>query len=280
MPELLTFDVFQETEKFLLYGHPKTGKTHCALTLPEPIYFIAVGAPNEAKTYFSKKFREAHGKKVIFIDTAYEPRGKKGQFETAVGSDQVSILLDEALELDDKGELEFASIIIDNATVLSEFQMNKTIEISSAMKDNPDTSTTLKKFRESGILSPADHDWGGAQSLMTKFVSWLFTVDKNVVLVAHEHETTISNRASQNSDLIAVKPQFIGKQRNDIANLFDNVWRFSREGPSYYARTEPQSNPFTVIAGTRVGGIANADYKDPNLSKTIAKFQKYAKEVA
>jgi len=189
VPVPLTAEIMEDNEKVLLYGHPGTGKTHAALTAPEPIYFLAIGAPNEAKTYFSKLFQDKHGKKEIFIDVALEPTERMGRFKNAIGFDHACTLLDGALELDDRGEMEFATIIIDNATVLQEMQMNKVIEIWAAGKE-PGVDTTYDKFREEGILAPADHDYGAAQGLMGKLVSWLFTLDKNIVLVAHEHETT------------------------------------------------------------------------------------------
>ena len=280
MPVPLTAEIMEDNEKVLLYGHPGTGKTHAALTAPDPIYFLAIGAPNEAKTYFSKKFQEKHGKKEIFIDVALEPRDRMGRFKAAVGFDHACTLLDTALELDDKGKMEFPTIIVDNATVVEEFQMNKVIEISGASRD-PEAKgkSTYDKFMDEGILIPADHDWGGAQSLMAKFTSWIFSLEKNVIFIAHEHETTVSNRRTQSSDLIAVKPLFIGKQRSRIANMFDNVWRMSKQGQNYYARTVPQDKPFTIIAKTRIGGVIPEEYANPNLSEAIKKIQAQARKV-
>jgi len=99
MPEPLTSSIIGEREKFLLYGAPKRGKTFCALTAPGPIYFLAIGGPNEAKTYFSKQFQEKHGKKEILIDAALENVDKHGRCKTPVGFDHACNLLDETLEL-------------------------------------------------------------------------------------------------------------------------------------------------------------------------------------
>ena len=279
-PVPLTSAIIEDNEKVLLYGHPSMGKTHAALTAPGPIYFLAIGGPNEVKPYFGKNFQDKHGKKEIIIDIAREPRGKKGRFINAVGFDIACTLLDEALELDDRGKIEFATIVIDNATVLEEFQMNKVIQISDATRSaDSKGESTYSKFMDSGILHPADHDWGAAQSLMQKFTSWLFSLDKNVVFVAHEHETTVANRATQSSDIIAVKPLFVGKQRTRIANMFDNVWRFYTHGQLYVARTTPQDKPFTVIAKTRIGGVISPDYPDVNLTKAFKKLQDQARKI-
>ena len=72
MPKPLTSEIIGEREKFLLYGAPKRGKTFCALTAPAPIYFLAIGGPNEATTYFSKQFQDKYGQKEILINSAIE----------------------------------------------------------------------------------------------------------------------------------------------------------------------------------------------------------------
>ena len=51
--------IIGEHEKFLLYGDAKMGKTFCALTIPEPIYFVTFMSDNEAKTYYSKEFQKS-----------------------------------------------------------------------------------------------------------------------------------------------------------------------------------------------------------------------------
>lgn len=277
----ISADIVGDREKFLLYGHPGMGKTFAALTAPDPIYFLSVGAHNEAKTYFSKQFQKKHGKKEIFLDSVSESLGKMGRLEGGpVGFDNACIAIDEALESDEKGEQEFQTIVIDNATVLEEYQMNKVIHIADQARD-PGASgfSTYEKFQEHGILTPFDNDWGAAQSLMAKFVSWLYGLDKHIILVAHEHETTVSNRSSHTQTLVAVKPLFVGKQRTEISNKFDNVWRFTAEGQLYAARTCPQKSPYEVIAKTRVGGVIPNDYLDVNLSSAVKKMQKQAQSV-
>lgn len=275
-PEPISPAIIGEREKFLLYGDPGMGKTFCALTLPEPIYFLAIGGPNEAKTYYSEQFQKKHGKKEILLDFVGE-KIIKGRVEAPSAFDDACIKLDEALELDQARTQEFASIVVDNATALSEFQMNKVIEIGHTSR-NPEAKgfSTYEKFMKHGILTPFDAEWGASQSLMQKFVSWIFSLDKHVALVGHEYDVTVPNRATQGESLIGVKPLFIGKQRDRIANMFDNVWRFTKQGQLYIARTMPQDKPFTVIAKTRVGGVVDHDYIDPDLSDTIKQFQKYA----
>jgi len=286
MTEKLTSKIIGQREKFLLYGAPKKGgKTFTALTAPEPILFHAIGGPNEAKTYFSKDFQNKHGPKDIIIDVVVEDLDKKGRCKNPIGFDNACNLLDEALEADDKGELPtetggFETLVIDNGTVLSEFQMNKVIHIANSFRNaQAKGMSTYDKLMQEGILVPHDSDWGGAQSLMRDYVSWLFKLDKHVVFIAHEYEQTKANRATQSSDLIGIKPLFIGQQRDRIANMFDNVWRCTKQGQMYIARTIPADKPIDIIAGTRLGGIVDNDYIDPNITKTIEKFKKHAESI-
>jgi hypothetical protein len=47
----------------------------------------------------------------------------------------------------------------------------------------------------------------------------------------------------------------------------------------YIARTVPADKPIDIIAGTRLGGIVDNDYIDPNITKTIEKFKKHAESI-
>jgi len=287
MPSKLTSEIIGEREKFLLYGAPKRGKTFCALTAPGPIYFLAIGGPNEAKTYFSKDFQTKHGEKEIIIDSAIENIDKMGRCLEPAGFDHACILLDEALELDDQGKMEtstggFETLIVDNATVLEEFQMNKAIHVSNLTQTAEKAAqgkSTQAKYKEYGMLKPSDSDWGAAQSLMQNWYSWLFKLEKHIVFIAHEYEVTRANRAAQSVDLIGIQPLFVGKQRSRIANAFDNVWHFTKQGQLYQARTVPVDKPIDIIAGTRLGGIIDKDYANPDLTEVIKKFKAHAEKI-
>ena len=282
-PQPISPDVLDDNEKLLLYGHAKTGKTFLALTAPEPIYFMAIGGPNEAKTYYSKQFQDKHGKREVFIDIIEKDQTeKRGKFKKATGFDAACDALDVALELDDKGEMEWATLVVDNATMLTEMQANKVLEIANlgGVDDNrAKKDPAYKKFQDTGILTLFDSDYKAVQSLNWGWTSWIFGIDKNVVFIAHEYEDTVPNRKTQSSDLIGVKPQFYGRHRMDIPQLFDNVWRMSRNGQAYEARTVSQGKPFDIVAGTRVGGILAANYQDADLTKAFGRLQKYAKGV-
>lgn len=285
MPTPISPEIIGEREKFLIYGAPKRGKTFLALTSPEPIYMLCVGGDNEVKTYFGEDFQKKHGKKDLSIDAVKENVDKMGRVKEPSGFDDVCRALDDALELDAKEEFPsqtgtFETLIIDNATVMQEFQMNKTIHIANTARDPDKTGySTWEAYTKHGILTPFDSDWGGAQSLMQDWVSWMFNLDKNIIFIAHEYEVTRTSRATQVQEIVGIRPLFVGKQRTRIANAFDNVWRMTKNAQKYEARTTPGGEIADLIAGTRLGGIVPNDYQDPNISKTIKKFKEQAIKV-
>lgn len=280
MPSPINTSIIGQREKFLLYGDPGMGKTFCALTAPGPIYFLSVGAHNEAKTYYANQFQEKYRKRLpekdLFLDVVVEDfRGMTGYGkDTAVGFDRAKECIEKAFEADDKGEIHFETIVIDNATVLTEYQVNKAIAMQSGKGE------TLSKLQKDDILTVADFEWKDVQNMMGKFLSELFAVDKHVVFVAHEWEQTVTNRATQTADVIAIKPLFIGKQRDRVANTFDNVWRFTQEAKSFVARTTPRSQSPSIVAKTRVGGVIDPDYMNPDLTEVIERFKKHAEKMS
>lgn len=279
-PQPITSAIIEGNEKFLIYGDPGTRKTFTALTLPPPIYFLAIGAANEMKPYFSTYYQKKYGSREVQFDVAEEDFDSSRNLKPASGVDNVRRLLEKALEDDYSGKgFQFASMIIDNSTVLSEFMMNKVIEVGGVnVQGDEKDSSTIKKFRESGIMTPADNDWGAEQSMMMRFTSGIFRLDKNVAMVAHEYEKVRNHRATQTQETIAIKPLFVGQSRDRIAAKFDNVWRFTTNGPYTVARTVQGEQPL-IIAKTRLGGIIDQDYMNPDLSDVIKKFKEYAVKV-
>lgn len=268
MPELLTTSLIGEYEKILLYGEPGTGKTHTAGTMPGPIYFLIVGLPNEIKTLVGPTFRSQHPGVVVHYDYVLEESGERGQFENATAFDIAGDKLDAALEARRKGDLDFKTIVVENATTLIEVQMNKAMEVAYALSKNQ-SATTLRKYREHGMKIIGDADYGGAQSLMDQFLSWLTTrVEANVVLVAHEHQDKTKDRETRLETIHMIRPSFIGKHRTEIPRLFDNVWRTTVAGGGRNRAYEIQTvGDDKTLAKTRVGGVLPISDRNVNLSE-------------
>lgn len=275
MPELLTPDIIGKNEHFLIYGEPGTGKTFCALTAPGPIYVIAPGNTNEMKTAFSKDFREKVGDKEIYFDVAEEKTGDRGQFtDNPTGFDNVCDLLDAALEKDADPDdpFTFKTLVIDNATTLGEFAMNKAIAVEYGLAGGKD-KTALVKLRKHGIVKPADSDYGSQQSLIRQFVTHLSRLDKHIVFIAHEWRQTSVDRATREATISDVKPLFYGKQRTEIPGLFDNVWRMQIQSGFFEAQTVGQDSPYPITGKTRMGGVLKKKWRNPNLTEAIEKLQ-------
>jgi hypothetical protein len=275
-PQPISPSIIGTHERFLLYGKPKVGKTFSALTLPPPIYFMAVGADNEAKVFFSKPFQKKYGEALKREDLL---------IDVGTSSQQVKDMMSDAIEnsLSGKGP-QFASIVVDNATPLIDLHLDVALEISHMIKQESgsDISKTAQaKLEEFGAIIPHKGDWGIAQGIMRRFISDLMTVDMHMAVVAHEYELYTPG-PGQTQVLSGVEPLFIGKDRTAIGNRFDNVWRMTKQAQFYIARTESgvESSGYTVVAGSRIGGVIDKDYVDPNLSEAIAEFRAYAEEVS
>jgi hypothetical protein len=275
MPTPISPAIIGENELLLFYGKPKTGKTFCALTAPPPVYFITVGSPNEAKVFYSKPFQDKYGKLLKEEDLL---------IDVGSSSQEVKDLASKAIEDDLSGKgPQFASIVVDNATPLIQLQLDVAFLIShDRMKDKG--KSALKKLEDYGATIPHEDDWGIAQGIMRRFISELVGVNKHVILISHEYQTYSSGGQGSTPILEKVEPWFIGKDRTQIANTFDNVWRFDRAAAgAYTARTEAgRGNPggYAIVAGSRIGGVIPKDFDDPNVTKAIKLFRAHAEEVS
>lgn len=275
MPKLVDSSIIGDREKILIYGQPGSGKTFTALTGPPPTYAIVFGGPNELKTAqsidFRTKYPELEGQ--IYYDATVEPQGDRGHFTEAQAFDQACDLLDEALEAERKGDFTFETLVIDSATGLRKFAMNKAMEVNYEGSKNK-AKTALKRLRDHNIIIPGDNDYMSEMSLTEQFIEWIYGLDKHVVVVTHEYRESSFNRASRQTTVESVKPLFTGKHREFIPNVFDNVWRFTptqeKRGICGVAQTVGDDK---IYAKTRMGGVLRNMERDPNLRDIISRFQ-------
>ncbi len=278
MPQPLNSSIIGERSKFLSFGEMGAGKTFASGTMPGRIYVLCIGGANEVITLMSPTFNEKHPEKkgLITYDSVKESLGKRGSFKEAVGYDAACDLLDEALELDQTGEAPFDSLVVDGSTGLRGLAMNKSMQITYDTAKSTD-KTSMKKYRDYGIVTPRDNDYFGEQSLIWKFVSWCFSLDKHFNLITHVWKETKADRATRESIVTSRQPAFTGKQRDSIPTLFDNVWYFESTGGKrstvYEARTQGDD---IINARTRFGGVISAVYRDVDFADAIEKFQQAA----
>lgn len=276
-PKLIDDSVVGEREKFLVYGRMGTGKTFSAGTMPGNVYVLVLGGFNEVKTLRSKDFREKYPDKEgkLYLDYVKESLGKRGIFMQANAYDWACDKLDEALELEEKGDFQFDSLVIDSATMMRSFAMNKAIEITSDLAKSAD-KTALTRLKTHGIVLAGDQDWGAEQSLMWKFINWCFELDKHFLLITHEWNAEKHSRGTREVTITSVKPLFTGKHRVEIPQMFDNVWRFTVSGGERSRVFEAQTVGDDIIdAKTRMGGIIGAVERDINYTKIIGRWKAY-----
>jgi len=274
-PELLDDSILGEYEKILSYGGFGTGKTFSAGTMPGRIYFLVIGGKNELKTLrspdFVNKYPEKNG--MIALDWVKENLGLRGTFKEAEAYDLACDKLDEALALDAKGDMPFDSLVIDAATGLRGVAMNKAIEITYDMASGKDKSA-LTRLRKEGILIPGDNDWGSEQSLIWKFINWCYELDKHFLLITHEWIDAKTDLGSKTTTVLHRRPLFTGKHRQEIPQMFDNVWRFSVSGGGKSRQFEAQTVGDDITdAKTRVGGVLDINMRDVNYEKCIEQMK-------
>lgn len=272
--------ILGQYESILLYGPGGTGKTFTAATAPEPIWFLTPGGRRELKTAFSPKFIKKHGRREFFITSVREDREKGQMTDNPSGYDQCCNAVDAFLEWNDREGIGVQTIVIDNATVLEEYQMNKAIAAEYHLSDSK-TKAVLTKEREWGIRKPHDSTYGGAQSLMDRWANWLLELPFHLVFVAHDYEVSKQISGTREREIVSVRPLFVGAQRTSIPNKFDNVWYAMVSGGGRSQTWGVQTERDELRHGkTRVGGLLDPTYeRDPNLTEVISEFAKYAKQL-
>jgi len=246
--------------------------------MPEPIYFLVAGPPNEIKTLIGPAFTDKHPNRKVYFDHATEPTHKRGQFKSADAFDHMCDLLDAALAKDESGEMPFNSVVIDSVTGLLKFQMNKAMELNWGIVESKEKSA-LGKLRKDGIVLPGDNDYKGAMSLMAQFMTWVMTIPKHVCVTAHVYAETSTDRKTRIRTIDSYKPSFYGKHRDDMPAEFDNVWRTKVVGGGGNVRYEVKTVGDEIYYGkTRVGGVLGITLDDINLTDCISKLSKAEKK--
>jgi hypothetical protein len=275
MPQLITDDIIGQYEKFLFYGPPGSGKTFASLTGPPPTYSIVFGGANELKTArsidFRNKYPELEGQ--LYFDAVEEELGERGHFVSATAYDKAGDLISDALEAEERGDFEFNTLVIDSATGLRRFAMNKAMEVNYE-RSKKKSDTALQRFRDANIIIPGDNDYMSEMSLTMQLMEWVFNLDKNVIVVTHQHIAKKFNRGTRENIISAINPLFTGNHREFIPAIFDNVWFFQPvfSGKSCIGEAQTVGDD-TRYAKTRLGGVLPQKLRDVNVRSVIERFR-------
>lgn len=269
--------ILEGWEQFLIYGPGGTGKTFTAATAPEPQWWLTPGGLSELKAVYSKGFVKKHGMKEMYVTSVKEARESGQMKDNPTGYDDCCHAVDIFLEENEQLGLGVQSIIVDNATVIEEYMLNKAIMAEYHLAGAKD-KTTLAREREFGIRRPHDTTWNGAQSFMDRWVNWLRELPFHLIFVAHDYESWEQEEDRRTRKLVSIKPLFVGAQRTSVPNKFSNVWysMVSGGGRSQTWGVQPERDAIRE-AKTRVGGILDPNYAmDVNITDVIQRFKQHA----
>lgn len=161
------------------------------------------------------------------------------------------------------------TLIIDSASGLGEASIVKGLDENRRLN----LSKSWESWIESGwrVRPMRVQDWGSGAYLQYKFIEQCRSHGKNVVVIAHEYNTT-----DDNGTIISIDPLMIGQNRQQVPKAFDEVWYAHITG----TRLKPEGKIQTTIGnkkrcGTRLGCLEPLDVLDYNaLREKVAAFYK------
>ena len=248
-----------EALTILLYGGSGVGKTWLAGTLGTRTLYINTGQGVE--TLKSKAFQKQNPDSNPTIVDIREMEKKATAF------DKVCDTLDEWINT--KRD-EFDSIVIDDATFLSQYAQLKAMEINYA-SGKTKTSMTGRK-----IPMPVLQDYGTEQSIIKWFISSYTSLAKekgfNFILLAHDR-SIYSQQKGEDSKRTRVFPNFVGKDffaPSVVPAYFDEVWFMYLHGDKRYLRTQANA---IVVAKSRCSGSILEVEDSPSFPNLLSKIR-------
>lgn len=256
------------TTNALIFGGSGTGKTWFAGTAGPRTLFVNIG--NGIRTLesigFLKKYPDAA--QMLTVDVT-EKLTHTGLPEAATAFDTISDVVDFCL---DKRSDEFDTIVIDDASALKQFAMNKGLELNQKIGK----SQSLSKGKQLELQVKAIQDYGIEMDLIEQFLDGYCRIcreaGKNFIVTAHER--TIYKKGDTPGEIptiYKIKPGFTGQTFPDqVPRHFD--WVFHSEvvaaggGPVYRMNTVGDE----IITGKcRDAGVFQTIEKNPNLKEML-----------
>lgn len=233
----------------LIYGPAGSGKTDLLGTAGNEALIINIGMG--IATLQSQSWKKRNPNCNPIIETILEDAIPN----TAEAFDKVCDIIDEYLE---KYRSEIKYLIIDDATALRRFAMNKGLEINQKLGK----SNSLSRSKQDDYVAIAVQDYGIEMDLIDKFIIGYTSICRDMGLhffmSAHERVQYNAPRTIGETPTInSVKPGFTGRTFPDsVTGHFDLVFYTEVKGSGdrahYQVRTVGDSS---LVAKCRFGGI-------------------------
>lgn len=270
-----------KTVTLCLYGGPGTGKTRFCCTAGDRTLYIEC----EGRVSTQQSYAKTYGFNPIWHTVTEEALPDKPQ-----ALDKIATILKEASNnYADK----FDTIVIDGATALRRFAMNKALELLGATgksKTLQKTEDLEKKFGDTfGFADVGVQDFGGEMQMVEKFIykltEYCRTEGKHLIFTAHQRETYGKALDKAGNVIIGaqgtlekVRPGFTGQTFPDtIPGMFDFTWYTEVTGSDsnkhYRVRTEGDSKLVAKTCVGENGSMFPTLIENPNFLKVIKAVQ-------
>lgn len=268
---------FGEAVTMLAYGGSGVGKTMFCATAGPRTLFINIGdgiTTIQSPVVRARDFKDGFP----IVATIREERDPEtGLFKTARAFDQVCDAIDYGLA---KFPEKFDTIVIDDATALRAFAVNKGLELNEDFQ----RSKTLENSRKFGGIVMAVQDFAAEMNLIAQFIDGTISLckgaGKHLIMTAHERYVfkKIKDQAGKviGEEIDKVRPAFTGKTFPDeILAPWDLVWNLNvartTQGGVYRAWTE---DAMTIRAKSRYPGVFKPLESNINFLEIVARIKK------
>lgn len=240
--------------QILWWGPPKSGKTVAAHTFPRTRTLDFDRGMQSVMWGIRSGYIDKDPEDVVYR-TIQEER-TEDLFEASwpdFALDRATDTFDEWMNESDQWD----TLIVDSATMLSEYCINKALYQLDKHMDG--FTESVQRSKSLGFRVMGRQDWQPAMSLFEDFINMVRGIDKHLIVIAHEYEET-----NEEGRVTGKYPLLIGQLRQRVPKDFDEVYFQNVEGtkktPKYITQTQEDNKH---IAGSRLGFL---DYKEENLT--------------
>lgn len=263
----------------LSYGPSGTGKTWFGGTAGPRTLFINIG--NGIKTIQSPLFKKQYpGHDEMLVASINEPMDSHGYPLVADAFDIVTDTIDAALKT--AGD-RFDTIVIDDASALRRFALNKGLEINQKLGRSK--SDEMSDKYEVQVI--AVQDYAIEMNLIEQFVAGYSVIarenGKHLIVTAHERNVyKKGDKIGEAPMLYKIKPGFTGQTFPDsVTQYFDWVMHMESvaggsQGTVYRARLAGDD---VLTAKCRDAGVFGSVEVDPNFLRMMSKVNNLKKGV-